>query len=214
MKTTNQLLKERVMLYNNATQSLTLTETVSLSTGISLEKLVEIDTIHALYSKMYDMNLTKLQQSKLQALKRFHILANQEININNFRVTSPRSIANVLIDSYLESPYYATRELVKLVCMDTKNNIKHIETLSMGTVNASLVSPREILMTSLRHKAVSVILSHSHPSGDTTPSSDDLTLTKQLQEVFKIVNDINFLDHLIIAPTTKSYTSLKEEGVF
>jgi DNA repair protein RadC len=108
------------------------------------------------------------------------------------------------------------RESFRVLLLDTKNGLIRSEEISRGTLNASLVEPREVFKSAILASAASVILGHNHPSGDPTPSSDDIAITKRLVKSGELLN-INVLDHLIIghrtATRTQDYVSLKELGL-
>lgn len=99
-------------------------------------------------------------------------------------------------------------EYMYMICMNTKNRIIGVFEVSHGTVNSSLVSPREAFQKALLANAVSVIFMHNHPSGDCTESREDINMTKRLAEAGKILG-VEVLDHIIIGD---SYNSLKEKG--
>ena len=82
--------------------------------------------------------------------------------------------------------------------------------LSVGTVNASLISAREIFLEALKCQAVYIILIHNHPSGDPHPSREDILLTKRVWEAGELIG-ISLLDHIIIGD--RSYVSLREENL-
>jgi DNA repair protein RadC len=92
--------------------------------------------------------------------------------------------------------------------MNTKNKIVGVFEISHGTVNASLVTPREVFQKALLANAVSIILMHNHPSGDSTPSQQDIEITKRLVEAGKIVG-VDVLDHIVVGD---NYVSLKGKG--
>jgi DNA repair protein RadC len=92
--------------------------------------------------------------------------------------------------------------------MNTKNKIIGVFEISHGTVNASIVNPREAFQKALLANAVSVIFMHNHPSGDPTASREDIEVTKRLSEAGKIIG-VEVLDHIIVGD---SYSSLKEKG--
>ena len=92
---------------------------------------------------------------------------------------------------------------------NTKNKLIQEVFLTKGTVNASLVSPREIFLEALKYHAVSIVLIHNHPSGDPNPSKEDLLITKRISEAGAMLG-ISLLDHLIIGDNI--YTSLKRRG--
>ncbi|HEX3023560.1 MAG TPA: JAB domain-containing protein [Lachnospiraceae bacterium] len=96
-----------------------------------------------------------------------------------------------------------------LLMLDTKCKLIADMVLSIGSVNASITAPREIFLNALRHSAVSIILLHNHPSGDPTPSREDITTTKRIKEAGQLIG-ILLMDHIIIGDTT--YVSLKERG--
>ena len=105
----------------------------------------------------------------------------------------PSSIANY----YMEEMRHQKQETMKLLMLNTKSKLLGETDISKGTVNASLVSPRELFIEALNKQAVSIILLHNHPSGDPTPSKTDILLTKRVQEAGELVG-IELLDHIII----------------
>ncbi|MDR0434810.1 MAG: DNA repair protein RadC [Gracilibacteraceae bacterium] len=101
------------------------------------------------------------------------------------------------------------REHFRVLTLNTKNMVLGIETVSVGTLNTSVVHPRECFKPALRRGANAVILAHNHPSGDPSPSNQDIEITQRLVECGKILG-INVLDHIIIGD--KNFISLKESG--
>jgi len=95
--------------------------------------------------------------------------------------------------------------------LDTRNQLIKVAEISIGSLDSSLVHPREVFKEAISATAASVIFAHNHPSGDPTASEDDIKLTKRLAEVGEIVG-IDVLDHIIISD--KNYLSLKREGLF
>ncbi|KKT21458.1 MAG: hypothetical protein UW04_C0003G0012, partial [Parcubacteria group bacterium GW2011_GWB1_43_8] len=89
-----------------------------------------------------------------------------------------------------------------------KNQLVHKETISMGTLNANLVHPREVFEPALKYSAAQIIVAHNHPSGDPKPSEDDLEVTKRLTEAGKMMG-IDVMDHVIVSKN--SHFSFKEE---
>ncbi len=102
------------------------------------------------------------------------------------------------------------KEHFKLILLNTRNKIIGISTISVGTLNASLVHPREVFKDAIVHSASSIILVHNHPSDDPEPSDDDLSLTRRLADAGRLVG-IEVLDHIII--TRAGYTSFKARGL-
>ena len=97
---------------------------------------------------------------------------------------------------------------MKLLMLNSKSKLLGEKDISKGTVNASLVSPRELFIEALEKQAVAIILIHNHPSGDTTPSENDMLLTKRVQEAGRLIG-IELLDHIIIG--NNCYMSFAEE---
>lgn len=94
--------------------------------------------------------------------------------------------------------------------LDSRNQEIKREIISIGSLNASLVHPREVFEPAVRYLAAQIILAHNHPSGNAEPSEDDLGLTKRLVEAGKILG-IEVIDHVIVAKN--SFASLKEKGI-
>lgn len=101
-----------------------------------------------------------------------------------------------------------SKEHFYIISLNSRNAI--ISEISIGTLNASLVHPREVFAEAIRQRANSIILVHNHPSGDPTPSKDDIKITKKLKEAGKILG-IEVLDHIII--TRNSYLSFKNKNL-
>ena len=101
------------------------------------------------------------------------------------------------------------REHFKVVHLNTKNQVLKIETTAIGILSSSPVHPREVFKEAVKMSSAGLILAHNHPSGDPTPSQDDLLLTKRLYEAGEILG-IRIIDHLILGDNR--YLSLKERG--
>lgn len=104
----------------------------------------------------------------------------------------------------------ADREKMLILCMNTKNQPIAYGTVHIGTINSSIMHPREILKFAIMSNAASIMISHNHPSGDPSPSQEDVNVTLRVKEAFDIVG-INLLDHIIVGD--KSYVSLKNKGI-
>jgi DNA repair protein RadC len=102
------------------------------------------------------------------------------------------------------------KEHFVVLYLNARNQLIHKETVSIGTLNASLIHPREVFKSAIDCLAASVILAHNHPSGSAEPSEDDLEVTKRLKEAGKILG-IEVLDHVIV--TKNAYFSLKEKSL-
>lgn len=103
-----------------------------------------------------------------------------------------------------------TKEHFICLYLNARNQLIHLEVVSMGTLNSSLVHPREVFTPALQHTAAAIIAAHNHPSGDITPSEEDVCITKRLQTAGDLLG-ISLLDHLII--TRDDYLSMKERGL-
>ena len=98
---------------------------------------------------------------------------------------------------YMEDMRHGKQEQIKLLMLDTKSKLIHETNVSKGTVNASMISPRELFIEALQRNAVSIILLHNHPSGDPTPSENDILLTNRVKQTGDMIG-IELLDHIII----------------
>jgi DNA repair protein RadC len=103
------------------------------------------------------------------------------------------------------------REQLLVCCLDTKNQPVSLNVVSVGSLNSSIVHPREVFKVAILSNAASIILYHNHPSGDPSPSSEDISITNRLKECGKLIG-IELIDHIIIGSEDK-YCSLKEKGI-
>ncbi|UQZ33090.1 hypothetical protein C2I18_05660 [Paenibacillus sp. PK3_47] len=120
-------------------------------------------------------------------------------------IRSPQDAAEILT----EQLRYLQKEHFVCLFLNTKNHVIAQETLSMGSLNASIVHPREVFRAAMKYSSAAIICAHNHPSGDPTPSPEDISLTSRLAKAGEIVG-IDVLDHLIIGDSR--YVSLKEKG--
>ncbi|HIQ98749.1 MAG TPA: DNA repair protein RadC [Candidatus Scybalocola faecavium] len=118
---------------------------------------------------------------------------------------NPQAIAGY----YMEEMRHYRQEHLVLLMLNTKNRKIGDMVISKGSVNAALISPREIFLEALRHDAVNIILLHNHPSGDPTPSKEDIDVTQNIASLGKMLG-IRLLDHIIIGD--KTYKSLFQCG--
>ena len=142
--------------------------------------------------------------------KRIDIVSIKMIKESSFlyqtrTISSPKD-AYEMIKEQLEG---LDREQFIIACLNTKNEPTNISVVSVGTLNKAIVHPREVFKTAILSNAASIMAFHNHPSGDTTPSQQDLQLTNRLYEAGELLG-IKLLDHLIIGDG--SFTSLKEKG--
>lgn len=122
-------------------------------------------------------------------------------------VCSPEDAGNLV----MEDMRYLDRESFRVILLDTKNHVLGIETVSLGSLNASIVHPREVFRHAIRRSAAAIILVHNHPSGDPTPSREDLEVTRRIRDAGELLG-IGVLDHLVIGDNR--FISLKEKELF
>ncbi len=128
-------------------------------------------------------------------------------------VSGPRQVIRTPVDVHnllRERMRHYDREHFKAVFLNTKHHVITVETVSVGSLNSSLVHPRELFKNSIKRSAAALILAHNHPSGDPTPSIEDIEITRRLAEVGNIIG-IQVLDHIIIGEN--GFVSLKEQGI-
>ena len=154
-----------------------------------LRKLSGIGTVKAMQILALGELSKRLAAAKVQDKVSFH---------------SPQSIA----EYYMEKMRHLSREEMILICFNGKNKVIKELKVSVGTVNQTVASPRELFLEALRCEAVSVIMIHNHPSGDPTPSRQDIITTKRMQEVGDFLG-IPLSDHIVIGDG--SYVSFREE---
>ena len=98
-----------------------------------------------------------------------------------------------------------------VLAVDSKNQLIESCIVTTGLINVCLAHPREVFRFAVRKNAAAIVLAHNHPSGDPTPSAEDIRITRQLIEAGKIL-DIKVLDHIILGSDSK-YISMREEGL-
>lgn len=127
-------------------------------------------------------------------------------SIKTLKVTSPINV----VDIFMEEMRVLNKEYLKVIVLDTKKNIITIKDISIGSLNSSIVHPREVFIEAIKSGGDSIIICHNHPSGDPTPSKNDIQVTKRLCECGKLMG-IDLVDHIIIGD--RKYESLKEKGL-
>ena len=121
-------------------------------------------------------------------------------------IGGPRDVANLLMPDLR----YQKKEHLKSLLLDTKNRVLAIRTVSIGDLSSSIVHPREVYKDAVVATAASLIVAHNHPSGDPTPSGEDVSVTKRLIQAGEIMG-IDLLDHIVIGDGV--FVSLKERGL-
>lgn len=121
------------------------------------------------------------------------------------QIKGPQDVADLVMGEM----QHLDREHFKALLLNTKNRVIRIETISIGTLNSSSVHPRELFKNAVLYSAAAIILVHNHPSGDPTPSDQDIEITERLVEAGKLLG-IEVLDHVIIG---NSFASMKQTGL-
>lgn len=126
---------------------------------------------------------------------------------DQYTVRSPKDVFDLLEPDFR----YETKEHFTCLFLNTKNRVIFKEIISIGSLNSAIVHPREVFRAAIKRCSASLICAHNHPSGDSTPSTEDLILTKRLRDAGEIIG-IEVLDHVIIGGNR--FYSLKENGHF
>lgn len=222
-KNTEAMPYERFLKYG--AESLTDAELLAiiLRTGTKEKNALELagDILHLqgnMQGKLIGLHQLSLAELKsipgIGEVKAIKVKALGELAVRMARQSlkeSPKfDSPDTLAAYYMEQMRHYTTECVLLVMLDNKGHMLGEHIISKGTVNASLISPREIFIKALKYDASSIILIHNHPSGDPSPSGPDRQITKQVYECGKLMN-IPLIDHIIIGDHT--YSSFKELGL-
>ncbi len=162
-----------------------------------------------------DTTLQELMETKgVGKCKAAQILAAIEIGkrinfreaLSKVKITEPNTIANL----YMDEMRYLQKEHFRVLLLDTKNQIIATEEISVGTLNVSIVHPRDVFKAAIKRNSNSMILIHNHPSGDPTPSNEDINVTNRLVDAGNLIG-IKVLDHIIIGDNR--YISFKEKNL-
>lgn len=133
-------------------------------------------------------------------------LARRMLGLDSDSIPTVQSPQDAVV--YLQEIRSRKKEHFVVLYLNARNQIIHREFVSIGTLNSSLVHPREVFAPAIQYSSASVILSHNHPSGDCQPSSEDIDLTRRLISAGELLG-IEVLDHLIVAD--RRYLSMKEQ---
>ena len=124
----------------------------------------------------------------------------------NVNLSSPEAVYDFVRDDMEE----LQQEHLKAILLNTKNNVIKVETIFIGTLDSSVIHPREIFKTAIRASAASIIALHNHPAGNPSPSTADISITRQLMKAGEVIG-IALYDHIIVGKGR--YVSLKEQGI-
>lgn len=213
--------RPRERLKNFGAEALSGQELITLIIGRGIPGKSAISMAHELLAKFGNIRaISRATMEELSAVKgigpakaaqlraAFELGRRQDLedDIGHYSIKSPETLVKAIRKGIQDK----AREHFKLILLNTRNKIIGISTISVGTLNASLVHPREVFKDALVHSASSIILVHNHPSDDPEPSDDDLSLTRRLADAGRLMG-IEVLDHIII--TRAGYTSLKTRGL-
>ncbi len=140
----------------------------------------------------------------LAAIELGRRLAQIQVN-TRFTIRSPQDAASFLMPEMSS----LNQEHFVVLFLNTKNQVIHKQTIFIGSLNSSIVHPREIFREAVKRSAASIICAHNHPSGIATPSPEDIDVTKRIQEAGYIIG-IDLIDHIIVGD--HQFISLKEKG--
>lgn len=182
------LLADKVLSYSNNKEGLLILQ------HLSVEELMQI------------RGIGKVKAIQLKCIAELSRRISKTSAGNKLDFSSPASIA----EYYMEDLRHEEKEQLILVMMNTKHRLIRDKIMTTGTVSCSLVSTREIFIEALRNGAVYIVLIHNHPSGDPSPSREDIINTKRIKEAGSLIG-IELIDHIIIGDFR--YTSMRERGI-
>jgi DNA repair protein RadC len=165
--------------------------------------------------RLVDMNTEQLTALKgIGYAKALQVQAGIELGKRLVRTAQPETVTirspHDVSQLMMEELRYLQKEHFVCLFLNTKNHVIGQETLSIGSLNASIVHPREVFLAAIKRSSASIICVHNHPSGDPTPSPEDIDITRRLVEAGSVIG-IDVLDHVIIGDLTS--VSLKELGL-
>jgi len=155
--------------------------------------------------ELFEKGTPSNQPAKRVNIVSLKLVRESSILYKERRISSPDDAYKLFKPFLVDSD----REQFILACLDTKNQPTMINVCHVGSLNASIVHPREVMKAAILSNAASIIVAHNHPSQDPTPSREDIEVTKRLVEAGKIVG-IEVIDHLIVCE--EKFVSLKERG--
>lgn len=212
--------RPRERLIKQGPQSLSNQELIAilLRTGTKQESVLSIaNRVINYFEKLHElkhatleeiMSIKGIGQAKavqlLAAIELGRRLSQKQVD-SRFTIRSPKDAASFLMPemSSLQQEHFVA------LFLNVKNQVIHKQTIFIGSLNSSIVHPREIFREAVKRSAASIICAHNHPSGNASPSPEDIEVTKRLQEAGFIIG-IELIDHIIIGD--HQYISLKEQG--
>ncbi|WP_227938826.1 RadC family protein [Alkalihalobacillus deserti] len=157
------------------------------------------------------MQQPQIEEKKTVRKRRLSVVKVQMLKEKTFpyntnKITDPTSAVR-LLEEFIGKE---DREHFVLICLDTKNKVTALNTVSIGSLNSAIVSPREIFKTAILANSASIIVGHNHPSGCPIASREDISVTERIKDAGKLLG-IELLDHVIVGDDGK-YFSMKEKG--
>jgi DNA repair protein RadC len=200
--------------YNQLSDSELISTLICEKAGgvVSSSLLEEFNSLPAMLVEASEEELSAIKGmgvSRVKQLKAAYELARRLFYQPPSKQTYIRKAQDVA-DICIPVMRYLKREVFKVIFLNTKNGIIHIEDVSIGSLNSSIVHPREVFSLAVKRSASSVVFIHNHPSGDPEPSIEDIETTKRLMSSGDVLG-IKILDHIIVGDGR--YISLKERGV-
>lgn len=216
----NERPKEKLLTYGAEVLSNSELLAIILRTGtvgenvleLSNRLLSELEGLDGILNATFDditsiRGIKDAKASQLLALaelfRRFRTLKAMRKDV---KITSPKELANLLMGEMND----LNQEVLKVVLLNTKNIVIGTRDVFKGSLNTSIVHPREIFKQAINKNSASIIICHNHPSGDPTPSQEDINITLRIKECGNIIG-IQLLDHIIIGKN--KFISLKEKGL-
>lgn len=193
---------------------------IILRTGIKGKNSIALanEILHNPVEEQGLLNLHKWSKEQLLAIPGVgRVKALQILCLSELAKRMPKALGVInpcfdapskIADYYMEDMRHRQQEHIKLLMFNTKSRLVGETEISKGTVNASLISPRELFIEALQKNAVSIILMHNHPSGDPNPSKEDILITKRVKAAGELIG-IQLLDHIIIG--NNCYISFAQE---
>lgn len=209
--------RPREKLIRYGVQKLSNTELLAIILGSGIKGKNVIELARAIFKKFPRDELATAQFHELKehaglgTTKSCQILACFELGK---RLLKHKTVALLLQPKDVWEELREIRDNKKEHCivfyLDVRNNIIKKETISIGTLNANLIHPREVFEPAVKHSAAQILIAHNHPSGEATPSEEDIAITKRLVEAGQILG-IELTDHVIV--TKGDYFSFKERKI-
>jgi DNA repair protein RadC len=217
-------MRPREKLMARGETSLNDAELLAIILGMGTKKLNALDLAtrmlvkHGSLRQLKEASLEELTAEKgIGPAKAVSIKAAIEIGRriagdvqSRIAIKSPEDVINAVASLNMEEMRYYDREHFRVMYLDRKGGLLVMEDVSVGGLHSSIVHPREVFKTAVKKSAASMILVHNHPSGDPTPSREDIDITRRLIEAGQLMG-IEVLDHVIIGE--KTYCSLKARGL-